>query len=46
VNTDGVSRGVRMAVFGGLFLLVLVWVGRGDPRLRESVAPQRRKAVA
>lgn len=46
VNTDGVSRGVRMAVFGGLFVLVLVWVGRGDPRLRETVVPQRRKSVA
>jgi NADH-quinone oxidoreductase subunit H len=46
VNTDGVSRGVRLAVFGGLFVLVLVWFGRGDPRLAETIAPQRRKAVA
>ena len=46
VNTDGVSRGVRMAVFGALFVLVLIWVGRGDPRLTETVAPKRRKAVA
>lgn len=46
VNTDGVSRGVRMAVFGALFVLVLIWVGRGDPRLTETVAPKRGKAVA
>ena len=46
VNTEGVSRGVRMAVFGALFVLVMIWVGRGDPRLTETVAPKRRKAVA
>ena len=46
VNTDGVGRGVRLAVFGALFVLVLVWFGRGDPRLAETVAPQRRKAAA
>ena len=46
VNTDGVSRGVRMAVFGALFVLVLIWVGRGDPRLTETVVPKRKKAVA
>ena len=44
VNTEGVSRGARLAVFGGLFLVVLFWVGRGDPRLVEAVAPQGRKA--
>ena len=42
VNTDGVSRGVRLAVFGVLFAIVLVWVGRGDPRLRMAVTPQKR----
>jgi NADH-quinone oxidoreductase subunit H len=42
VNTDGVSRGVRLAVFGVLFLIVLAWVGRGDPRLTQAVTPQRR----
>jgi NADH-quinone oxidoreductase subunit H len=46
VNTEGVSRGLRLAVFGGLFLVVLFWVGRGDPRLTETVAPQRKKAIA
>jgi NADH-quinone oxidoreductase subunit H len=43
VNTEGVSRNVRLAVFGGLFLLVLVFVARGDPRLKEAVTPQRRR---
>jgi NADH-quinone oxidoreductase subunit H len=44
VNTDGVSRGVRLGVFGVLFLIVLAWVGRGDPRLTQAVTPQRRRA--
>ena len=43
VNTDGVSRGVRLGVFGVLFLIVLAWVGRGDPRLTRAVTPQRRR---
>jgi NADH-quinone oxidoreductase subunit H len=33
VNTEGVSRNIRLAVFGGLALIVLVWIARGDPRL-------------
>ncbi|MDQ3954265.1 MAG: NADH-quinone oxidoreductase subunit H [Actinomycetota bacterium] len=44
VNTDGVSRNVRLAVFAFLFVAILFWVGRGDPRLAESVTP--RKEVA
>ena len=42
VNTEGVSRNVRLGVFGVLFVVVLLWVGRGDPRLRQAVTPQRR----
>lgn len=42
VNTEGVSRNVRLAVFAGLFLLVLFFVARGDPRLKGAAAPQRR----
>jgi hypothetical protein len=42
VNTDGVSRGIRLGVFAALFLIVLAWVGRGDPRLTQAVTPQRR----
>ena len=42
VNTDEVSRNWRLAVFGVLFVLVLIWVGRGDPRLKGAVTPQRR----
>ena len=44
VNTEGVSRNARLAVFATLFVVVLIWVGRGDPRLAETVLPQRRKA--
>ncbi len=43
VNTEGVPRTVRLAVFGVLFLVVLAFVARGDPRLRESVAPQKKE---
>ncbi|MDQ3952729.1 MAG: NADH-quinone oxidoreductase subunit H [Actinomycetota bacterium] len=43
-NTSELSRNVRMGVFAAVMLLVLVWVGRGDPRLR-SLAESRRKAV-
>ena len=42
VNTEGVTRGVRVGVFGVLFVIVLIWAGRGDPRLRETAPPQRR----
>jgi NADH-quinone oxidoreductase subunit H len=45
VNTEGISRNVRLGVFAGLFLIVLAWAGRGDPRLTSSVSPQR-KGVA
>jgi NADH-quinone oxidoreductase subunit H len=41
LNTDGVSRGVRLGVFGTLFLFVLFWIGRGDPRLAGIATPQR-----
>jgi hypothetical protein len=42
VNTAGIDRGVRLAVFGALFLLVLGFVVRGDPRQKTAVSPQRR----
>ena len=41
VNTEGVSRQIRLAVFAGLFLAVLIVVARGDPRLKQIVTPQR-----
>jgi NADH-quinone oxidoreductase subunit H len=43
VNTEGVSRNVRLAVFAVLFLVVLLVVIRGDPRLETAVTPQRRR---
>ena len=42
VNTDGIHQNVRLAVFGLLFVAALFYIGRGDPRLREAVVPQRR----
>ncbi|MDQ4143820.1 MAG: NADH-quinone oxidoreductase subunit H [Actinomycetota bacterium] len=44
VNTDGVSRNVRLGVFLALFLALIAWAGRGDPRLTGAVAPTKRKA--
>ena len=41
VNTDGVTRGVRLVTFAVLFLVVLAWVGRGDPRLKGIVTPRK-----
>ena len=45
VNTDGISRNVRLGVFVVLFLIVLVWAGRGDPRLTSAVTPQKRRGA-
>ena len=42
VNTTGLSRGVRLGVFVGLFVVVGLWLLRGDPRLRTVTTPQRR----
>ncbi|CAN5783542.1 NADH-quinone oxidoreductase subunit NuoH [soil metagenome] len=42
VNTPGIDRGVRLAVFAVLFVIALLWIGRGDPRLRQATVPQRR----
>jgi NADH-quinone oxidoreductase subunit H len=42
VNTDGLARSVRLAVFVLLFAVVGLWLLRGDPRLRDLAAPQRR----
>jgi NADH-quinone oxidoreductase subunit H len=46
VNTEGVGRGVRIATFAALFVVVMMWIGRGDPRLTQSVTPQRTRGVA
>jgi NADH-quinone oxidoreductase subunit H len=42
VNTDGLSRNVRLAVFVVLFAIVGLWLLRGDPRLRDLATPQRK----
>ncbi len=42
LNTEGLSRNVRLGVFGALFVLIVLWVGRGDPRLRDLATPRRR----
>ncbi|MDQ3957797.1 MAG: NADH-quinone oxidoreductase subunit H [Actinomycetota bacterium] len=45
-NTSEVTRNVRMGVFGVIVLAVLVWVGRGDPRLRSLAESRARSARA
>jgi NADH-quinone oxidoreductase subunit H len=42
VNTQGLSRNVRLGVFVALFVIVATWLLRGDPRLQQAMAPQRR----
>lgn len=42
VNTEGVSREIRMGAFGVFFLAIIVWSYVGDPRLKGAVVPQRR----
>ena len=41
VNTDEVTRGVRLAIFGVLGVVILIWVGRGDPRLLQATTPTK-----
>ncbi|HWL66345.1 MAG TPA: NADH-quinone oxidoreductase subunit NuoH [Actinomycetota bacterium] len=43
VNTDGIGRGVRIGTFAALFMIVMVWISRGDPRLKEAVTPKPAK---
>ena len=44
VNTEGVSRNVRLVVFIGLAAVILFWAGRGDPRLTSAVSPTKKAA--
>jgi NADH-quinone oxidoreductase subunit H len=46
INTPGISRGVRLGVIGALFAVVLLWVGRGDPRLAGATTPQRKRVTS
>jgi NADH-quinone oxidoreductase subunit H len=36
------GRGWKVGTLGAFFVGILFWMGRGDPRLRESVVPKRR----
>jgi NADH-quinone oxidoreductase subunit H len=46
VNTEGVGKGARLAGFGVMFLVAIIVLWRGDPRLAGLVTPDRKKAVA
>jgi NADH-quinone oxidoreductase subunit H len=42
VNTPGVSRNVRLAMFAVLFVAAMAYLWRGDPRLKGITAPRTR----
>ena len=44
VNTDEVHRYIKLAVFGAFGLALILWAGRGDPRLTKAVVPTKRRA--
>jgi NADH-quinone oxidoreductase subunit H len=44
VNTEGVSRNVRLGMFGLLFLGAMLYLWRGDPRLK-GITPARSGSV-
>jgi NADH-quinone oxidoreductase subunit H len=43
VNTEGIGRGIRIGTFAALFVIVMIWISRGDPRLKDAVTPQQKK---
>ncbi len=45
VNTEGISRTWTYGAFAALFVVLMIWIGRGDPRLAETFTLNRRKAV-
>ena len=44
LNTPGISRGVQFGVLGVMAVVLMVWVGKGDPRL-EGIISVRKKEV-
>jgi NADH-quinone oxidoreductase subunit H len=42
VNTPGISRNVRLAMFAVLFVAAMAYLWRGDPRLKGITAPRTR----
>ena len=36
VNTEGIPRTWTYVAFGALFVVLMLWIGRGDPRLADS----------
>jgi NADH-quinone oxidoreductase subunit H len=45
INTPGISNGIRIGGFIVLAALVMIWISRGDPRLAETVVPQKKKVA-
>jgi NADH-quinone oxidoreductase subunit H len=43
LNTPGLSRGVQFGTLGVMALALMIWVGKGDPRL-EGIVSVRKEA--
>jgi NADH-quinone oxidoreductase subunit H len=41
LNTDDLSRNWKLSAIGVVFAGVMLWMGRGDPRLAGATTPQR-----
>ncbi len=40
-NTEELGRPWKMGTLGVLFVIAMIWIGRGDPRLLSAATPQR-----
>ena len=46
VNTEGVPRSWTYGAFAVLFVVLMLWIGRGDPRLAETFTLNTKRKVA
>jgi NADH-quinone oxidoreductase subunit H len=46
VNTEGIPRTWTYVAFGALFVILMLWIGRGDPRLAESFRVDKGREVS
>ena len=46
VNTDEVHRYIKLGVFAAFGVALVLWAGRGDPRLTQAVVPTKRRATS
>lgn len=41
-NTEDLGRPWKLGTLAVLFVIAMIWIGRGDPRLLQATTPQRR----